>query len=100
MPWNADFKLMWWSMDDALKAVREGRFLPQVGARRAAAGRGPPATVCPQGFSANEVFSGAETRHPRPDGGEGCRCVRQAPGRAASSMRPSVAGVSVFRAVM
>ncbi|OIJ90491.1 NUDIX hydrolase [Streptomyces monashensis] len=31
MPWEADFKLMWWSMDNALKAVREGRFLLQGG---------------------------------------------------------------------
>ncbi|MER6380880.1 NUDIX hydrolase [Streptomyces sp. NPDC001250] len=31
MPWEADFKLIWWSMDDALKAVGEGRFLLQGG---------------------------------------------------------------------
>ncbi|MFE5915569.1 NUDIX hydrolase [Streptomyces sp. NPDC056468] len=31
MPWEADFKLMWWSMEDAIKAVDEGRFLLQGG---------------------------------------------------------------------
>ncbi|MGW2953878.1 NUDIX hydrolase [Streptomyces eurythermus] len=31
MPWEADFKLMWWTMDDALRAVGEGRFLLQGG---------------------------------------------------------------------
>ncbi|MFF5442463.1 NUDIX hydrolase [Streptomyces achromogenes] len=31
MPWEADFKLMWWAMDDALRAVGEGRFLLQGG---------------------------------------------------------------------
>lgn len=31
MPWEADFKLMWWTMDDVLKAVGEGRFLLQGG---------------------------------------------------------------------
>lgn len=27
MPWEADFKLMWWSMGRALTAVNDGRFL-------------------------------------------------------------------------
>ncbi|MGW2488643.1 NUDIX hydrolase [Streptomyces sp. NPDC001606] len=31
MPWEADFTLMWWSLEDALKAVDEGRFLLQGG---------------------------------------------------------------------
>ncbi|MGW6908434.1 NUDIX hydrolase [Streptomyces sp. NPDC054940] len=31
MPWEADFKLMWCSMGDALRAVNEGRFLLQGG---------------------------------------------------------------------
>ncbi|MEU3411619.1 NUDIX hydrolase [Streptomyces sp. NPDC006658] len=31
MPWEADFKLLWWTMDDALRAVGEGRFLLQGG---------------------------------------------------------------------
>lgn len=31
MPWEADFKLLWWSMKDALRAVDEGRFLLQGG---------------------------------------------------------------------
>ncbi|MFG2883929.1 NUDIX hydrolase [Streptomyces sp. NPDC048297] len=31
MPWEADFTLMWWSMEDTLEAVGEGRFLLQGG---------------------------------------------------------------------
>ncbi|MEV4341130.1 hypothetical protein [Streptomyces sp. NPDC049590] len=31
MPWEADSKLMWWTTDDALRAVGEGRFLLQGG---------------------------------------------------------------------
>ncbi|WP_405582116.1 NUDIX hydrolase [Streptomyces sp. NBC_01092] len=31
MPWEADFKLMWWSMEETLRAVDEGRFLLQGG---------------------------------------------------------------------
>ncbi|CAL9310484.1 NUDIX hydrolase [Streptomyces sp. SudanB182_2057] len=31
MPWEANFKLMWWTMDNALDAVGEGRFLLQGG---------------------------------------------------------------------
>ncbi|MQY10212.1 hypothetical protein SRB5_03190 [Streptomyces sp. RB5] len=31
MPGEEDFKLMWWSLEDALKAVGEGRFLLQGG---------------------------------------------------------------------
>ncbi|MFJ5301188.1 NUDIX hydrolase [Streptomyces sp. NPDC088350] len=31
MPSEADFKLMWWPMDDAIQAAAEGRFLLQGG---------------------------------------------------------------------
>ena len=31
MPSEADFKLMWWPMDDAIQAATEGRFLLQGG---------------------------------------------------------------------
>lgn len=31
MPWEEGFKLMWWPMEDALKAISEGRFLLQGG---------------------------------------------------------------------